>query len=74
MILPPGGPQALKEIEDQICEGDPGLAIILSEFAADPGRVRARVRRERIRDITLMALLWALLVTCIIMMAVTAHL
>lgn len=73
MILPPGGPQALKELENQICEGDPGLAAMLSEFAADPGQVRARMRRERIRDITLMSVLWALLIACLVMIAVTSH-
>lgn len=72
MILPPGEPQALKDIENQLSGTDPGLAAVLREFDAAPGRVRARVHRERIRYIVMMALLWALLALCVTMIALTA--
>lgn len=63
MILPPGQPQTLREIESRLSEADPGLAAMLTGFEADPGRARY---------ITMMAALGALLAVCVTMIAVTA--
>lgn len=63
MILPPGQPQTLREIESRLSEADPGLAAMLTGFEADPGRARY---------VVVMATLWALLAVCVTMIAVTA--
>ncbi|MCL2584010.1 MAG: DUF3040 domain-containing protein [Streptosporangiales bacterium] len=71
MILPPGQPQTLREIENRLSEADPGLAAMLTGFEADPGRARYRARRERYRYIIVMTGLWAMLAACLTMIAVT---
>lgn len=72
MILPPDRPQALKEIEEQLSEADPGFAAMFTRFGTDPGRAVAEVRRERTRYVIMMACLWTLLALCLTMIAVTA--
>lgn len=77
MVLRPGEPRTLKQIEDGLAQSDPALATMLAVFAANPSRARecsrpAPPRRARPRHVAVLIALVMCLIVCVTMAAITA--
>lgn len=77
MVLRPGEPRALKQIEERLAASDPSLAAMLAVFTADPSRAGqcsrpAPSRRVRPKYVAVLVVLVIGLVACATMAALTA--